>query len=184
MIPYQYRWKYYAGFLQDDWKMTPRLTLNLGVRYQVEVPRSEKHHKQGYFVDQPVTLASGAQQQGYIQLDGLGGAPKTLWPTRYNNIEPRIGFAYRLPPLIKGLQVLRGAYAITHVPTSGLFSIRHSRPQSEVGAAGHQRGRQRRAGADGYQSAGASHGRFRLAARRQVHRHHQRQRASTTSTRT
>jgi len=122
VIPYQYRWKYFAGFVQDDFKVSPRLTLNLGLRYQVEVPRSEKHDKQGYFVNQPVTLASGAQQQGYIQLDGLGGAPTTLWPTRYNNIEPRVGFALRLPQWIKGLQVMRGAYAITHVPTAGLFN--------------------------------------------------------------
>jgi hypothetical protein len=122
VIPYQYRWKYYAGFLQDDFKITPRLTLNLGVRYQIEVPRSEKHHKQGYFVDSPITLSNGAQQQGYVQLDGLGGAPDTLWSTRHNNIEPRVGFALRLPRFIKGLQVLRGAYAITHVPTNGLFS--------------------------------------------------------------
>jgi hypothetical protein len=122
VIPYQYRWKYYAGFVQDDFKISPRLTLNLGLRYQVEIPRSEKHHKQGYFVNQQVTLPSGAQQQGYIQLDGLGGVSDTLWPTRYNNLEPRIGFAFRLPPFIKGLKVLRGAYAITHVPTAGLFS--------------------------------------------------------------
>jgi hypothetical protein len=133
VIPYQYRWKYYAGFVQDDFKVAPRLTLNLGLRYQVEVPRSEKHDKQGYFVNQPVTLATGAQQQGYIQLDGLGGAPNTLWPTRYNNIEPRVGFAYRLPEFIKGLKVLRGAYAITHVPTAGLFNsaIPDLSPKSE-----------------------------------------------------
>lgn len=122
VIPYQYRWKYLAGFWQDDLKLTSRLTLNLGARYQIEVPRSEKHDKQGYFVDQPITLPSGAQQQGYVQLDGMGGTPNTLWPTRYNNLEPRVGFAYRLPQLIKGLTVLRGAYAITHVPTNGLFN--------------------------------------------------------------
>ena len=122
VIPYQYRWKYWAFFFQDDWKITSKLTLNIGVRYQIEVPRSEKHHMQGYFVDQPVTLSTGAQQQGYIQLDGLGGTPDTLWPTRYNNWEPRFGFAYRLPALIPGLQVMRGAYAINHVPTNGLFS--------------------------------------------------------------
>ena len=94
----------------------------MGLRYQIETPRSEKHNKQGYFVDQPIALPSGAQQQGYIQLDGLGGAPDTLWPTRYNNLEPRFGLAYRLPKIIPGLQVLRAAYAITHIPTNGLFS--------------------------------------------------------------
>jgi hypothetical protein len=122
VIPYQYRWRYYAGFVQDDWKLSPRLTLGIGLRYQVEVPRSEKHHKQGYFVDQTVTLPNGARQQGYIQLHGMGGVQSTLWPTRYNNVEPRVGLAYRLPPLVKGLKVLRAAYAITHIPTNGLFS--------------------------------------------------------------
>jgi hypothetical protein len=56
-------------------------------------------------------------------LDGLGGAPNTLWPTRYNNFEPRFGFAWRTPPSIPGLQVVRGGYAIMHEPTSGLFRI-------------------------------------------------------------
>ncbi|MBI2687731.1 MAG: TonB-dependent receptor [Acidobacteria bacterium] len=123
VIPYQYRWKYYAGFLQDDFKAARRLTLNLGVRYQVEVPRSEKHHNQGYFVPGTVTTSTGAQAGGYLQLNGLGGAINTLWPTRYNNWEPRIGFAYRLPKLVPGLSVLRGGYAITHTPTTGLFRI-------------------------------------------------------------
>ncbi|HEU0119638.1 MAG TPA: TonB-dependent receptor [Bryobacteraceae bacterium] len=123
VIPYQYRWKYYAAFLQDDYKVTRRLTLNLGVRYQIEVPRSEKHHNQGYFVPGNVTTSNGAQAGGYLQLNGLGGAINTLWPTRYNNWEPRIGFAYRLPEIIPGLSVLRGGYAITHTPTTGLFRI-------------------------------------------------------------
>ncbi len=122
VVPYQYRWKYWAGFFQDDWRITSKLTLNVGLRYQIEVPRTEKHHLQGAFVDQPITLPGGAQQQGYIQLDGLGGAPNTLWSTRYNNWEPRFGFAYRLPAIIPGLQVMRGAYAINHVPTDGLFN--------------------------------------------------------------
>ncbi len=122
IIPYQYRWKYVAGFLQDDWRVTSRLTINVGLRYQVEVPRSEKHHWQGPFVNEPIKLPSGAQQQGYVQLGGLGGAPSHLWPTKYNNWEPRIGFAFRLPKLIPGLHVMRAAYAINHVPTNGLLS--------------------------------------------------------------
>src|SRR5260370_42298967 len=109
-----------AGLVQGDWKVTSRLTFNIGLRYQIEVPRSEKHDKQGAFVDHRIALPSGADQNGYIQLGGQNGAPTTLWPTRYNNIEPRFGFAWRLPKLIPGLQVLRGAYAISHIPTNGL----------------------------------------------------------------
>ena len=70
-----------------------------------------------------VTNSAGAQQGGYLQLNGLGGARKTLWDTRMNGFEPRIGFAYRPPPLIKGLVAIRGAYAISHVSTNGLFRI-------------------------------------------------------------
>jgi hypothetical protein len=121
VIPYQYRWKYYAGFLQDDFKVTPRLTLNMGVRYQVEVPRKEKHHNQGNFVDDFATDSLGQRVRGYVQLSGLGKGPETLFPTRYNNIEPRFGFAYRLERL-GWLKVVRGGYGISHTPTNGLFS--------------------------------------------------------------
>jgi hypothetical protein len=118
---YQYRWKYYAAFLQDDIKVNPNLTLNLGFRYQVEVPRSEKHHNQGTFVDRPATTSDGIPVQGYVQLSGLGGYRSTLFPTRYNNWEPRVGFAYRLPHKRWTPAVVRAAYGISHVPTSGLF---------------------------------------------------------------
>jgi hypothetical protein len=121
-IPYQYRWKYYAGFLQDDIKLTSRLTLNIGVRYQIEVPRSDKHHNQGYWVNTPAVNSQGIQVAGYVQMQGLGGTSPTLWPTRYNNIEPRFGFAYRMPAWAKWLTTVRGGYAITHTPTNGLFS--------------------------------------------------------------
>jgi hypothetical protein len=122
-VPYQYRWKYYAGFLQDDFKVSPRLTLNLGLRYQVEVPRTEKHRNQGYWVSETATNSQGKQVPGYVQMLGYGGVRSTLWPTRYNNIEPRFGFAYRLPNWMKGPTTLRGGYAIMHVPTNGLFRI-------------------------------------------------------------
>ncbi|MCX6629231.1 MAG: TonB-dependent receptor [Candidatus Solibacter sp.] len=121
VIPYQYRWKYYAGCVQDDFKVTPRLTLNLGLRLQVEVPRSEKNHNQGNFIDDFAVNSQGVKVRGYVQLSGLGKGPATLFPTRYNNIEPRFGFACRLENL-KWLKVVRGGYGISHVPTYCLFS--------------------------------------------------------------
>jgi hypothetical protein len=45
-----------------------------------------------------------------------------MFPTRYNNIEPRVGFAYRLEGL-KWLKVMRGGYGISHTPTSSQFSM-------------------------------------------------------------
>lgn len=122
-IPYQYRWKNYAGFFQDNLKVTPNLTLNIGVRYQVEVARSEKHHNQGWYRDIPTKTSSGASVVGALQLSGLGGAPNTFFPTRYNNWEPRIGLAYRIPHRRFTPAVVRAAYGITHVPTSDMFRV-------------------------------------------------------------
>jgi hypothetical protein len=123
VIPYQYHWKYFAGFIQNDIKVTPRLTVNAGFRYQVEVPRAEKNHNQGNFVNEFATDSLGQKVKGYVQLSGLGNGPKTLFPTRYNNYEPRLGFAYRLPGEgLKWLKVVRAAYGISHVPTNGLFN--------------------------------------------------------------
>ena len=120
VVPYQYRWKYYAGFLADDIKLTPRLTLNVGLRYQVEVPRSEKHHNQGTYVNIPAKTSDAVDVIGAIQLFGLGGYRDTILPIKYNNFEPRLGFAYRLS-FGRFSPVIRSAYAITHVPTRGLF---------------------------------------------------------------
>jgi outer membrane receptor protein involved in Fe transport len=41
-VPYYYRWNSFAAFVRDDWKVTPRLTLNLGLRYALQMPRKEK----------------------------------------------------------------------------------------------------------------------------------------------
>ncbi len=63
------------------------------------MPRSEKHGNQGYWVTEAVTNSQGVQVPGYLQMMGRGGARNTLWPTRYNNLEPRLGFCLPAPPL-------------------------------------------------------------------------------------
>src|SRR5439155_26259280 len=47
LFDYDYRWKSYAAFVQNDWKVKPNLTLNLGLRYSLQTPRAEKHNNQG-----------------------------------------------------------------------------------------------------------------------------------------
>ena len=68
LIPYYYRWNAGAAFVQDDWKIRPNLTLNLGVRYSIEMPRTEKYNNQGVFrpdlaqsfpLSSPLTLSDG-----------------------------------------------------------------------------------------------------------------------------
>ena len=77
----------YAVFAQDDWRLTPKLTLNLGFRTEIVPPITEPQGKIGGF---DPTAPEGLVQQG-IQVS-------TLWRTRYNvgNFAPRVGFAYDL----------------------------------------------------------------------------------------
>jgi Carboxypeptidase regulatory-like domain/TonB dependent receptor len=93
----------YGAFIQDDWRITSNLTLNLGVRYELHTPFKEIHNRMVNF-----GLFSGA-----IQVAGQNGNSDTLVDT-YNGIgnwQPRIGFAWT-PPGRNGKTVVRGAYTV------------------------------------------------------------------------
>ncbi|NYF77950.1 TonB-dependent receptor domain-containing protein [Granulicella arctica] len=100
----------YAGaFVQDDWRATDNLTLNLGLRYEILFPRTERKNRQTYFDPTiPSPLAGIPGLLGGIEYTGAGGNPRTQSNTAYNNVSPRIGFAYH--PL-KNL-VFQGGFGI------------------------------------------------------------------------
>jgi hypothetical protein len=114
-VPGYYRWRYYAGYVQDDWRVTPSLTLNLGLRYEVELPRQEKFNNQALMV--PSTLANPATA-AYC-FSGSCGLGKGLWPTNWYGYEPRIGFSYA--PTAK--TTVRGAYGMSRVPLTGFENL-------------------------------------------------------------
>lgn len=87
-------------FGQDDWKVTNRLVLNLGIRYDILAYPLEEHNRQAAL--NPFT--------GYIDQAGVGGVPRRLVDTDYNNFAPRIGFSYDVYGT--GRTVLRGGYGI------------------------------------------------------------------------
>ena len=118
-VPGYYRWRYYAGYFQDDWRATPKLTLNLGLRYEVETPRSEKLNNQAYLrLNTPGTLNGLATTSAYCFSNACGG-PRTLWPTNYWGFEPRIGFAYA--PTSR--TTVRAAYTLSRLPLSGYENL-------------------------------------------------------------
>ena len=102
---------YYAGFAQDDWKITPRLTFNIGVRYELEMPYSERHNYIFYgfnYSSRSPIQAPGLNLRGYPLFGCVSGNPCREGNIDGNNFGPRFGFAWQARPGT----VLRGGYGI------------------------------------------------------------------------
>ena len=121
------RTTYYGFFIQDDFRVNSRLTINGGVRYEFEGPYTERYNRlnRGFdtTTDSPVAAAAKAayaaapipelpasqfQVKGGLLFAGVNGQPRSLSDIDRNNIAPRIGFAYQLNPKT----VLRGGYGM------------------------------------------------------------------------
>ncbi|HEU0140141.1 MAG TPA: carboxypeptidase-like regulatory domain-containing protein [Bryobacteraceae bacterium] len=116
-------------FIQEDWKATRRLTLNFGLRYELETPITERFNRtlRGFDYDAPSPIEAAAREvyarspipevpvsefrvRGGLLFAGQNGVPRGLWEMDKNNLQPRIGFAYQL----RDATVLRGGYGIFH----------------------------------------------------------------------
>jgi len=120
---------YHGVFFHDDWRITERLTLNLGVRYEYEGAVNERYNRNtrgfdrttaspieaaartAYAASPIAQIAPGSFQVrgGYLFADSSN---RGFWTPDANNIEPRLGFAYRLA----GSTVIRGGWAMYAVP--------------------------------------------------------------------
>lgn len=121
----------YSWYVQNDWKVTPRLTLNLGLRYEIEGPVTERFNRtvRGYDFATPSPLEAAARANyaqspipevpadqfrliGGLTFPGVGGQPRALFNRDINNFMPRAGFAYWLGQKT----VVRGGYGIFFGP--------------------------------------------------------------------
>lgn len=132
--------RYFGSFIQDDWKITPKLTLNLGVRWDFEPPRTERFDRQVFWdpnyrwniQPNPGWSWDVAQREagisfaapdwiskgifGRAALTGTRDYPgRTLQKSYPRNIAPRIGFAYQVMPKT----VIRGSYGKVYLTLTG-----------------------------------------------------------------
>lgn len=125
-----FQWVYYAPWIQDDIKLTRKLALNLGLRWDYTVPVTERYNRlnRDFFPTEVNPISSQINQTkfpGYKAYGGIGfagvkGLSRSPFNRDLNNFQPRLGAAYQLNPKT----VLRGGWAIFYIaPTnSGLTS--------------------------------------------------------------
>lgn len=105
---------YMAAFVQDDFRVTPNLTVNLGIRYDLDVPRKEHHNDTSAFSFTAPDAAAGNLPGALVF--GTTCHCNSAWAETWTkDISPRIGFAYLLPGT-HNKAVLRGSGAIIYGP--------------------------------------------------------------------
>ncbi|MGH9881198.1 MAG: carboxypeptidase regulatory-like domain-containing protein, partial [Pyrinomonadaceae bacterium] len=119
LLNYDYRWKSVGAFAQNDWKVKPNLTINLGMRYSLQYPRVEKNNLQGVFrpdITQTVTLT---QAQRLATAVGLGLIPGNPVPPPNTPVPSVVPTTVQIPAFAFAGQGGRSRY-ITPVDYWGL----------------------------------------------------------------
>lgn len=106
---------YNAVFVQDDWRIADRLTLNLGLRWESETGLKEDHNQLavGFNRTASSTLSNGASVTGGILFAGVNGNHRDIGNLSRTKFAPRIGASYQ----VNSRTVVRGGYAILYAPT-------------------------------------------------------------------
>jgi hypothetical protein len=122
---------YWGLYVHDNWRASPKLTLDIGLRWEYQGPVTERFNRSVRGFDpnasQPIAAqalanyatnpdaalaASQLQVKGGLLFAGVGGVPRLLWDRSLTNFAPRIGFAYHALPKV----VVRGGFGTYYVP--------------------------------------------------------------------
>jgi hypothetical protein len=108
--------KYIGMFSQNDWRATARLTLNLGVRYEIQPGPTDRFNRSTAMdLTQPSPFAADGSPlsqpyTGIVVFPGHNGLDRNLWNTTWSNWGPRLGAAYQIGPK----WVVRGGYGVAY----------------------------------------------------------------------
>jgi hypothetical protein len=116
-------WAYrsYAGFYQHDMQITPRLTMNLGIRYEAPIPEKERYNRASWFnptIKSPLNVPAFPNLRGGIQFALNGNDFRSPHDTDRNNWAPRIGLAWQF----RSKMVMRAGYGIYYGITRAQIS--------------------------------------------------------------
>lgn len=106
---------YGAIYAQDDIRLTEKLTINLGVRYDGESPFVDRHNELNYFdpnIASPAANPSFPSLTGGLVFANTSGVPRNVYNDSHKNVVPRVGFAYNP----QSTTSVRGGFGMSYAP--------------------------------------------------------------------
>jgi hypothetical protein len=109
-----YENKFIGVYIQDDFKISSKLLVNLGLRWDIQTPSTERFDRQlvGFDPAARYQLGPSAAQGGFVFADNN---TRQAWSTHYRDLQPRLGVAYQMTPKI----VWRAGYGLSFLPVNG-----------------------------------------------------------------
>ena len=108
---------YYGLYIQDDWRVSKKLTLNIGLRWDSDRPMTERFNRLSYFdfnAPLPIQVNGLPQLHGGLEFADQNGNPRTVKNAANLNFAPRLGFAYKLTEKL----VARSGFGMFYGPTT------------------------------------------------------------------
>ncbi len=112
----------FGGYIQDQWRITPRLTVNVGVRYENQRPATERFNRLEYFNTKavnPISSQIGFNVLGGFEYAGVNGNDRYAWPPNNLDFAPRAGIAFKITDRL----VARVGAGIYFLPPSAMISF-------------------------------------------------------------
>ncbi len=107
---------YHAAYVQDDYRVTDKLSINAGLRYEYELGARERNNQYAVGFNRsavnPITAMSGVSTRGGIEFAGVNGYPIHTGDNSHLKLAPRAGLVYQATPTM----VMRGGYGVFYAP--------------------------------------------------------------------